>query len=73
MTFTINKEYSKSTIKTPRNSAKTRSKLTKTPKRHDRHSCGRVDVPLIFKNVRKNKKVYSEKIPDADSAPRNRS
>ena len=35
----------------------------------------RVDVPLIFKNVRRRKKVYnkckSEKIPKADSAPRN--
>ena len=37
----------------------------------------RVDIQLIFKNVRKNKKAYtkckSEKIPVADSAPRNRS
>ena len=37
----------------------------------------RVDVQLIFKNVRRNKKVYtkckSEKIPEADSTPRNRS
>ena len=36
----------------------------------------RVDVPLIFKNVRNRKKVYnkckSEKIPKADSATRNR-
>ena len=36
-----------------------------------------VDVQLIFKNTRRNKKVYtkckSEKIPEADSAPRNRS
>ena len=61
--------------------------LTKTSKRYDRHCCGipvvkqtlvcRVDVPLIFKNVRRRKKVYnkckSEKIPKADSAPRNRS
>ena len=41
-------------------------KLTKTPKRHDRHCCGipvvkqtlvcRVDVPLIFKNVRRKKR-----------------
>ena len=35
----------------------------------------RVDIQLIFKNVSKNKKAYtkskSEKIPDADSAPRN--
>ena len=92
MTFTINKKYSKSTIKAPRNSAKTSIKLTKTSKRHDRHDCFqiwtrsvyleqtfvcRVDVQLIFKNVRRNKKVYtkckSEKIPEADSARRNRS
>ena len=37
----------------------------------------RVDIQLIFKSVRKNKKAYtkckSEKIPVADSAPRNRS
>ena len=37
----------------------------------------RVHVPLIFKNVKRRKKVYnkckSEKIPKADSAPRNRS
>ena len=34
----------------------------------------RVDVQLTFKNVRRNEKVYtkyeSEKIPEADSAPR---
>ena len=54
---------------------------------NERHCCGipvvklpivyRVVVPLIFKNVRRRKKVYnkckSEKIPKADSAPRNRS
>ena len=33
MTFTINKEYSKSKTKTPSNSAKTCTKLTKTSKR----------------------------------------
>ena len=37
----------------------------------------RVDIQLIFKNIRRNKKVYtkckSEKIPEADSALRNRS
>ena len=37
----------------------------------------RVDIPLIFKNVRRKKKVYNkykpEKIPKADSAPRSRS
>ena len=36
----------------------------------------RVDVPLIFKNVRIRKKVYNkckaEKIPKVDSAPCNR-
>ena len=60
-------------------------KLTKTSKRHDRHCCGTpvvkqtfvCRVPLIFKNVRRKKKVYnkckSEKIPKADSAQRNRS
>ena len=54
---------------------------------NERHCCGipvvklpivyRVVVPLIFKNVRRRKKVYnkckSEKIPKADSAPRNKS
>ena len=54
---------------------------------NERHCCGipvvklpivyRVVVPLIFKNVRRRKKVYnkckSEKIPKADSAPRSRS
>ena len=58
--------------------------LIKTSKRHDRHCCGtpvvkqtyvcRVDVPLIFKNIRRRKMVYnkckSEKIPNVDSAPR---
>ena len=52
--------------------------LTETSKRHDRHCCGipvvketfvcRIDVPLIFKNVRRRKKSYnkckSEKILD---------
>ena len=37
----------------------------------------RVDIQLVFKNMRRNKKVYtkcnSEKRPAADSAPRNRS
>ena len=85
--LTLNKYYSKSTIKVPRKSAKICPKLTKTSKQHDRHCCGilvvkqtfvcRVDIPLIFKNIRRRKKVYnkckSEKIPKADSAPRNRS
>ena len=107
MTFKINKEYSKSTIKAPRNSAKICTKLTKTSKRQDKHCHGilvvkldrshtnfnaskynssiyverkvvwRVDVQLFFKNVRRNKKVYtkckSKKITEADSAPLNRS
>ena len=73
--------------KVPRKSAKICPKLTKTSKRHDRHCCGiffvkqtfvcRADVPLIFKNVRRRKKVYnkckSDKKYKADSAPRNRS
>ena len=77
----------KANNKSTKKSAKICAKLTKTSKRHDRHCCGipvvkqtlvcRVDVPLIFKNVRRRKKVYnkckSEKIPKADSAPRNRS
>ena len=71
-----------STIKRSRKSAKICPKLTKTSKRHDRSVVKqtlvcRVDVPLIFKNVRRRKKVYnkckSEKILKADSAPRNRS
>ena len=37
----------------------------------------RVDIQLIFKNISRNKKVCtkckSEKIPEADSAPRNKS
>ena len=64
-------------IEAPRKSAKTCQNLTKTSKRHDRVCCGipvvkptfmcRVDVSLIFKNVRRRKKVYnkskSEEIP----------
>ena len=65
MTFTINKEYSISTIKAPRNSAKICPKLTKTSKRHARHCFGIVavmdreqvvEVQLIFKNVWRKKK-----------------
>ena len=77
---------SKVNNKALRNSAKICPKLTKTSKRHDRHCCGipvvkqtfvyRVDVPLMFKNVRRRNKVHikckSEKTPEADSAPRNR-
>ena len=84
--FTINK-YSKITIKVSRKIAKIYPKLTKTCKQHDRHCCGipvvkvafvcRVDIPVIFKIVRRRKKVYnkhkSEKIPKVDSAPHNRS
>ena len=44
MTFPINKEYSKSAIKVPRNSAKTCPKLTKTSKWHDRHFYG---IPVV--------------------------
>ena len=76
-----------STMKAPRKSAKICPKLTKTSKQHDRHCCNapvvkqifvcRVDIPLIFKNVRRRKKVYnkykSEKIPKVDLAPRNTS
>ena len=46
MAFTIKKEYSKSTIKAPRNSAKTCPKLNKTSKRHDKHCCGILVVKL---------------------------
>ena len=70
-------------IEAPRKSAKTCQNLTKTSKRHDRVCCGtpvvkptfmcRVDVSLIFKNVRRRKKVYnkskSEKIRKANSVP----
>ena len=70
-------------IEAPRKSAKTCQNLTKTSKRHDRVCCGtpvvkptfmcRVDVSLIFKNVRRRKKVYnkskSEKMRNANSAP----
>ena len=38
--FTINKEYSKSTIKAPGNCAETCLKLTKTWKQYDRYCCG---------------------------------
>ena len=46
--------------------------------RTNRNLCaGLNDLQLIFKNVRRNEKVYtkckSEKITEADSAPRNRS
>ena len=44
MTFTINKECSKLTIKARRNSAKTCPKLTKTSKQYDRHCCG---IPAV--------------------------
>ena len=44
MTFTINKECSKWTIKVRRNSAKTCPKLTKTSKQYDRHCCG---IPAV--------------------------
>ena len=64
--FTINKQYSKSTIKVPRKSAKICPKLIKTSKRHDRHCRGipvvkqtlmcRVDVPLIFKMLGEEKR-----------------
>ena len=64
-------------MKVPRKSAKICSKLTKTSKRHDRHCCGipvvkqalmfSVDVPLIFKNVRRRKNFYNK--CKADSAP----
>ena len=71
----------------PRKSAKICPKLTKTFKQHDRYCCGipvvkqtlvcRVDVPLVFKNIRRKKKVYnkckSEKIRKAHSPPPNRS
>ena len=67
MTFAINKQYSKSTIKKTRNSAKICLTLTKNSKRHDRNCCGipvakqtfmcRVDVPLMAENVRRRKKV----------------
>ena len=74
-------------MKVPRKSAKICPKLTKASKRHDRYCCGipvvkqtfvyRVDVSLIFKNVRKREKVYnkckSEKITKGDLAPRIRS
>ena len=99
MTFTVNKEYSKSTKQAPRNTAKASPKLNKPSKRHNRHCCDilvakfgqvphpcemleqtfvcRYDVQLILKNVGRNKEVYtkykSEKIPEADSAPCNRS
>ena len=44
-----NKEYSKSTIKAPRNSAKTCPKLSKILKEHDRHCCG---IPVVeFRQV----------------------
>ena len=72
--LTLNKYYSKSTIKVPRKSAKICPKLTKTSKRHDRYCCGipvvkltfvcRIVVPLIF-NVRKKglMNVNLEKYP----------
>ena len=39
MTFTVNKEYSKSTKQAPRNTAKASPKLNKPSKRHNRHCC----------------------------------
>ena len=88
MTFTINKEYSKSTIKAPRNSTKTLPKsendmteiffaslLSYLDSSHtkynassiylDQTSARRVNVQLIFKNIRGNKRsilnVYLKK------------
>ena len=88
MTFTKNKEYSKSMIKAPRNSAKTCPKLIRTSKQYRKFCSGipvvkfgqvphleqtfvcRVDVQLILKNIRRNKKVYTkckcDKIPEVD-------
>ena len=61
MTFTINKQYSKTTIKAPRNSASFCPKLSKTSKRLDKHCCGiTVVITLTFKNVRRRKKVYTK-------------
>ena len=70
MPFTINKEYSKSTIKASRNSAKICPKLTKISKRYDGSCCGipavkqtfvcGVDVTLILKNVTRRKKVNNK-------------
>ena len=44
MADTISKEYLKKTIKVPRNSAKTCSKITKTSKWHNRLCYGIPDV-----------------------------
>ena len=44
MTFTKNKEYPNSTIKAPRNSAKTFLKFAKTSKRHGKHFCS---IPVV--------------------------
>ena len=56
--------------KSTKKSAKICRKLAKASKRHDRHCCGIpfvklifecwVVVPLIFKNVRRTKKVYNK-------------
>ena len=76
MTFTINKEYLKSTIKAPRNSAKTglRPNAMLLVYNLQQIFVCRVDVQSIFKNGRRNKNIYtkckSEKIPEAGSTPR---
>ena len=44
MTFTIKQEYSKSTIKAPRDSAKACPKLIRTSKQYDRNCSG---VPAV--------------------------
>ena len=44
MTFTINQEHSKTTMKAPKNTAKIFPKLTKTSKLHDRTCC---DTPVV--------------------------
>ena len=54
MTLTINKEYSKSTIEAPRKTGPTPSAM-RLINTLNRNLCA-VDVQLIFKNVRRNKK-----------------
>ena len=64
MPFTINKEYSESTMKAQRNSAKTSPKLTKTHVSSiypEQTFVCRVDVQLVLKKkIRRNKKVYTK-------------
>ena len=61
MTFTTSKEYSKSTIKAPRDSTKTCPRLSKASKQHERHCC-RIPVVNLNRSYRQgnDSSIYRE-------------